>query len=93
MQLSEDEVFEKCAKHSGHCNRITLLPHGYDFTCASCGYTVIERKHELSKSSRKKNFINRLKYAEYKIFCICIDVYKKYEGNNFDKKFEVLFTL
>ena len=50
----------------------------------SCGYKVIERKHELSKIQRKENFINRLKYAEQKIFCVCIDVYELYESNDCD---------
>ena len=60
----------------------------------SCGYTVIKRKPELSKFQRKKiNFINRLKYAEQKIFCICIDVYKIYDGYDYDQISEVLSTL
>ena len=37
--------------------------------------------------------MNRLKYAEFKKFCICIDVYKIYEGNDYDKICEVLSTL
>ena len=28
--------------------------------------------------------MNRLKYAEVKIFSICVDLYKKYEGDNYD---------
>ena len=74
MQLSEDEISEKHAKHCGHCNRNTLLPYEYVWTCFSCGYNVIKRKHELTKIQRKKlNFINRLKYAELKsFFCRCI---------------------
>ena len=60
----------------------------------SCGYNLNKRKHELSKIQRKKiNFINRLKYAEVKIVSICVDVYKINEGNNYDKRFEVLSTL
>ena len=39
------------------------------------------------------NFINRLKFAEVKIFSICVDVYKFYEGDDFDKIYEVLSTL
>ena len=35
------------------------------------------------------NFINRLKYAEQKIFCICVDVYQIYEGDDYNKIFEV----
>ena len=51
----------------------------------------MKHKQELSKNLRKKiNFINRLKYAEYKIFCIYVDVYKIYEGYDFDKIYEVL---
>ena len=53
-----------------------------------------KRKRELPKIQRKKiNFINRLKYAEQKIFCICIDVYKIYEGHDYDEIFKVLSTL
>ena len=55
---------------------------------------MIKREHELSKKQRKKiNFINRLKYAEQKIFCICIDVYKIFEGDDFDEIYKVLSTL
>ena len=72
----------------------TLLPYEYEFTCIVCGYNVNKRKHELSKTPRKKiNFINRLKYAEVKIFSTCVDVYKTYEGDDYDKINEVLSTL
>ena len=71
-----------------------MQPYEYEFTCFSCGYSVIKRKHELSKIQRKKiNLFNRLKYAEVKIFPICVDVYKIYEGNDFDKIFDVLSAL
>ena len=94
MNLSEDQIIEKYAKKCGHCNRNTLLPYEYEFTCFSCGYNVNKRKHELSKIQRKKiNFINRLKYAEQKIFCICIDVYKIYDGDDYDEIFKILSTL
>ena len=67
-----------------------LLPSEYDFTCFSCGYNVNKRKNELSKIQRKKiNFINRLKYAEQKKFCICIDLYKIYEDDDYDEKYKV----
>ena len=52
-----------------------------------------KQKIELSKVQRKKNFINRLKYAEVKIFSICVDLFKIYEGDNYDKIYEVLSTL
>ena len=73
MQLTEDEIFKKYAKRCEHCNRNILLSYEYEFTCHSCGHNVINRKHELSKTQRKRN-INRLKYAEHKMFCVCVDV-------------------
>ena len=94
MELNEDQIFEKYGKNCGHCNRKTLLPYEYEWTCFSCGYNVNKRKHELSKMQRKKiDFINRLKYAEVKIFSICVDLFKLYEGDVYDKIFEVLSTL
>ena len=94
MELTEDEILQKYAKRWGHCNRNTLLPYEYEFTCIVCGYNVNKRKHELSKIQRKKiNFINRIKYAEVKIFSMCMDVYKIYEGDDYDKIYEVLSTL
>ena len=94
MELTEDKTIQNYAKRCGHCNRNTLLPYEYEFTCITCGYNVNKRKHELSKIQRKKiNFINRLKYAEFKIFSICVVLYKLYEGDDFDKKYEVLSKL
>ena len=34
-----------------------------------------------------------MKYSEQKIFSICIDVYIFYEGDDYDKIYEVLSTL
>ena len=51
----------------------------------SCIYKVVKRQHELSQKQRKKILINRLKYAEHKIFCICIEVSKIYEDNDFNE--------
>ena len=94
MNLSEDEIIQKYGKHCGHCNRNTLLPYEYERSCFSCNYVVSKRKNELSKLQRKKiNFINRLKYAEQKIFCICIEVYKIYEGDDFNEIYKVLSIL
>ena len=94
MELTEDEIIQKYGKLCGHCNRNTLLPYEYEYTCFSCGYNVIKRKNELSKIQRKKiNFINRLKYAEQKIFCICIDVYKIYEYDDYCEIYKVLSIL
>ena len=94
MNLTEDEIIEKYAKNCGHCRRNTLLPYEYEWTCFNCGYNVNKRKHELSKKQRKKiNFINRLKYAEHKIFCVCIDLYKIYQGDDYNEIYKVLTTL
>ena len=52
------------------------------------------QKHELSRIQRKKlNFMNRIKYAEQKIICVCIDVYKTFEGNDYDEIYKVLSIL
>ena len=94
MELTEDEIIQKYAKRCGHCNGNTLLTYEYEFTCFSCGFNVNKRKHELSKIQRKKiNFINRLKYAEQKIFCICIHLYMIYNGNDYDEIYKVLSIL
>ena len=94
MNLTEDEIIQKYAKHCGHCKRNTLLPYEDEWSCISCGYNVNKRKHELSKKQRKKiNFINRLKYAEVKIFSICVYLYKIYEGNDYDEIYKILSTL
>ena len=94
MELTEDEIIQKYAKQCRHCNRNTLLPYEYEWTCISCNYVVSKRKNELSKIQRKKiNFINRLKYAEVKIFSICVDLYKIYEGDDYDEIYNILSTL
>ena len=91
VELTENEITEKYGQHRGHCNRDTLLPYEYEFTGVSGGFNLIKRKHELSKIQRKKiNFINRLKHAEHKMFCICVDVYQTYEGNGYDKLYEII---
>ena len=66
MELTEDEIIQKYVQHSGHCNRNTLQPYQNEFTCFSCGYNLIKRKHKLSEIQQKRiNLINR----------ICVDVY------------------
>ena len=61
MELTEDEIIQKNGKHCGHCNRNTLLPHKYEYSCFSCGFNVIKRKRELSKIQRKKKFCKSIK--------------------------------
>ena len=93
MELTENEIKKKHGTLCKHSYRNTLVPYEYELTCISCGYNVIKRTLELTMIQRKKNFIDRLKYAEHKIFCICVEVYKNYEGNEYDKIYEVLLTL
>ena len=94
MNSTEEELNEKYATKSAHCNRKTLLPYEYEFTCISCNHNVIKQKRELSKVQRKKfSFINRIKFAEHKLFCISVEVYKVYERIDFSEIFEVLATL
>ena len=55
MHLTEVEIVQKYAKHCGHCNRNTLLPYEYEWTCVSSGYIVKKkRKHDLSKFNECK---------------------------------------
>ena len=61
-------MFEKYGKPCGHCNQNILFPYEHEWTCISCGFTLIKRKHELSKIQRKKNFKNRLKILSMKHF-------------------------
>ena len=42
---------------------------------------------------KKIFFINRLKYAEVKIFSICVDLYKICEGDDYDEIYKVLSSL
>ena len=75
MNLSADETIQNISKNCGHCNRSTFLPYSYEFTSFSCGFNVIKRKHGLTEIERKRiTFINRLKHAEHKVFCVCVDV-------------------
>ena len=94
MEVTEDEIIQKYGKQCRHCRRNMLLPYEYEWSCFSCNYVVSKRKTELSKIQRKKiNFINRLKYAEVKIFSICVDVYKIYERDDYDEIYKILSTL
>ena len=37
--------------------------------------------------------MKRLKFAEQKIFCLCLELYQLYEGKDYDRIYEVLSTL
>ena len=34
-----------------------------------------------------------MKFAEQKIFCICVDLYRIYEGDDYDEIYKILSTL
>ena len=91
------KLYKKMAKNVDivkESKRKTLVPYEYEFTRIVCGFNLIKRKHQLSKIQRRKiSLINRLKYAEQKIVCICVDVYRIYEGNDYDKIFVVISIL
>ena len=90
MELAEDGINEKNAKQCEYCKQTFLKPYEHEFTCLSCGYNATKRKHELFKFQGKEiNIINRLKYAEHKIFCICTEVYKRIEGNDYYTRYEI----
>ena len=55
MELLEDENIISYGKKCGHCIRNMLLLYEYKWTCFSCAYKVIKRKHELTNIQRKKN--------------------------------------
>ena len=52
MELTEDEKIKVTL--CKQCARNTLLPYEKEFTCFSCGYNVIKRKHEISRIQHKK---------------------------------------
>ena len=95
MEITEDEIIQKYGQNCRHCNRNTLLPYEYEYTCFSCGYNVIKRKHELSKVKRKKNtFYKQIEICRVKnLLDFCVDVYKRNESNDYDERYEVLSTL
>ena len=94
MQLSEDEIIKNMLNivdiaietHYYHTNMNGLVSH-VDITLLN------ENMNSLKFNGKKINFINCLKYAEFKIFCICVDVYQINEGDDLDKTSEVLSTL
>ena len=55
--------------------------------------TSINESMDSLKNIKKINFINRLKYAEQKIFCISVGVNKIQESNDYDTIYELFQTL
>ena len=91
MELTEDKIVEKCGKQCKHCTRNTLLPYEYEWSLFACGNNVTKRKNDLTIFSRGKiNFIDRLKYAEPKVFCTCTNGFKIYEGDDINYIYEAI---
>ena len=55
MEITEDEIVEKNAKFCRNCVSKALSTNQHEFTCISFGCSVIKRKNELNKTSRKKS--------------------------------------
>ena len=91
MILSDDQILQKYAKQCLSCNRKGLLPYQYEWSCYFCKYNIIKQKHELTLSQRKKlTFASRIKYAEQKLITIAIEIIQIYDGEDYNKMFEVL---
>ena len=52
-----------------------------------------ENMNSLKYNAKETIFINGLKYAEKKVFCISVDLCQIYDGIEYNKLFEVLSTL
>ena len=86
MELNENQIIEKHGEQWMHCMRNTLLPYEHEWTCLSVGYNIIKRKHRLTKLQRKKiSVIDSRK----KVKCVCIDICRIYEGDDFKEFFNV----
>ena len=91
MILTDDEIIEKYAIICPSCNRKTMLPYAYEWTCLICRLNITKQKHELTLNQRKKlTFSCRIKYAEQKIIAICTDIIQIYDGHDYKKMLEVL---
>ena len=58
MDLTEDQMFEKYAKHCGHCSRNTFLPYEFEFVCIACGYNVIKQNTKSLKFKKNENILS-----------------------------------
>ena len=86
MEINEGEVIESKLKNA-------CISYEKTFCLIKMNYClhIIKKSREITELQRKKiGFINRLKYAQHKILCIYIDLYKLYEVNDFIQFFDVL---
>ena len=86
--------YKNMVKNCPSCNRNLILPYQYEYICLFYGHNIIKQKHELTKEQRKRQtFSSRLKYAERKIWTICVDVMQTYSGDDYDELVNVLSSL
>ena len=85
MEFTEAEIIERYSKQSKHCTRKIRLTIEYE--CFSSGNNLSKRKNELTKTQReKRKFINRLKYAEERLY-VFILMYIEYIKLTISMKF------
>ena len=53
MILTDDEIIQKYGKICPSCNRNTMLPYAYEWTCLICKMNIIKQKHELTLNNEK----------------------------------------
>ena len=95
----KEEYAKQCMQWTGN----TIIPHKYEFTFVACGHNVKKQKNWnynktaflfflrfLTKQQPSINFFNRLKCAEKKTLCICVEIYKICEGEVLNEKSENL---
>ena len=61
MELAEVEIIKKYGERCMQCTRTILLPYENEWTCFSCGSTVIKRENGFTKMQQRtlsiaKNF-------------------------------------
>ena len=54
MILTDEQIIEKYGKTCPSCNRNTLLPYAYEWTCLICRLNITKQKHELTLNNVKK---------------------------------------
>ena len=72
---------------------IPIFTYEYEWTCIACGYNVKKRRNLTYKIQRKNQTSPTGWNMPKKTLCLGIDVYRIYEGANFNEVFEVLSKL
>ena len=72
-----------------HGPQNTLLPYRYERTVWLVPI-MLRNESMNSLEINEKKIISRLKHSQHKKFCLIMDVYKIYEGNDFNKIYDSL---